>query len=322
MLSSNTAPLVVDDVPVPRVVDDIDDAHPAGPDDPDHPDLGANAHRPSNHIDYRLPNSHLTGIVTDPIINSQAGFQAARDRNPDLATLHPPVARGGSPVTRGGSLLDNPTARTPDLRRNDSVPCGGPISSPRNLDRESHARELGASRFDITTLAHADYHAGHYGSARINASFLQDCGFRNISADDVVTCFNDIITAHDTIMDLWTNVTMNTSGPQVNRILKKSLKLFPTLNSTSTEDVIYFYDRLQEVTPTYLIGVMPFDAVVIKHRFKGLCIPGLGVVRYTAMAKALMELLPHLIPGRLSSEINAALASVRYEMNNGYDYLW
>jgi hypothetical protein len=40
------------------------------------------------------------------------------------------------------------------------------------------------------------------------------------------------------------------------------------------------------------------------------------------MGKALMELLPHLIPGRLSLQINAALASVRYETNNGYNYLW
>jgi hypothetical protein len=35
-----------------------------------------------------------------------------------------------------------------------------------------------------------------------------------------------------------------------------------------------------------------------------------------------MELLPCLIPGGLSPEINAVLASDRYKLNNGYDYLW
>jgi hypothetical protein len=35
-----------------------------------------------------------------------------------------------------------------------------------------------------------------------------------------------------------------------------------------------------------------------------------------------MELLPRLVPGTLSPQINAALSSVCYESNNGYDYLW
>jgi hypothetical protein len=67
---------------------------------------------------------------------------------------------------------------------------------------------------------------------------------------------------------------------------------------------------------------MPFNAIMLRNRFEGLCILGLGVMQYAAMGKALMELLPHLIPGRLSPQINGALASVRYETNNGYDYLW
>jgi hypothetical protein len=40
------------------------------------------------------------------------------------------------------------------------------------------------------------------------------------------------------------------------------------------------------------------------------------------MSKALMELIPRLIPGGLSPQVNATLASVRFESNNGYDYLW
>jgi hypothetical protein len=40
------------------------------------------------------------------------------------------------------------------------------------------------------------------------------------------------------------------------------------------------------------------------------------------MSKALMELLPWLIPSSTSSQINAALVLVRYDSNNRYDYLW
>jgi hypothetical protein len=40
------------------------------------------------------------------------------------------------------------------------------------------------------------------------------------------------------------------------------------------------------------------------------------------MSKALMEILPWLIPGSTSSQINAALPLVCYESGNGYNYLW
>jgi len=65
-----------------------------------------------------------------------------------------------------------------------------------------------------------------------------------------------------------------------------------------------------------------FDAVVLKNRFEGLCPPGLGLVRYAAMCKGFMELLPWLVPASISPQVSAILASVRYESNNGYDYLW
>jgi hypothetical protein len=72
----------------------------------------------------------------------------------------------------------------------------------------------------------------------------------------------------------------------------------------------------------HLLALIPFDAIMLQYRFEGLCPPGLGLTWYGAMSKALMELLPRLIPGSASSPIKAALASIRYESNNGYDYLW
>ena len=72
----------------------------------------------------------------------------------------------------------------------------------------------------------------------------------------------------------------------------------------------------------YSLALMPFDAVVLKNRFEGLCPPGLGLIRYATMCKAFMELLPWLVPVTLSPQVSAVLASVRHETNNGYDYLW
>jgi hypothetical protein len=88
------------------------------------------------------------------------------------------------------------------------------------------------------------------------------------------------------------------------------------------EDVVGFYDRLQEVSMGYCLALMPFDAVVLKNCFEGLCPPGLGLICYAAMSKGFMELLPWLVPVTLSPQVSATLAAVRYESNNGYDYLW
>ena len=71
---------------------------------------------------------------------------------------------------------------------------------------------------------------------------------------------------------------INTQGPQVDRILQKSIKLFPTIDSSSMEDVVSSYDWLQELTPMFLLGLMPFDAIVLRNWFEGLCISRLGIV--------------------------------------------
>ncbi len=88
------------------------------------------------------------------------------------------------------------------------------------------------------------------------------------------------------------------------------------------EDVVNFYNCLQEVSINYALALMPFNAVVLSNCFEGLCPLGLSLLCYAPMCKALMELLPWLISGSVSPPVNAALASVRYEMGNGYNYLW
>ncbi len=83
-----------------------------------------------------------------------------------------------------------------------------------------------------------------------------------------------------------------------------------------------FYNRFYKLLTSHLFAIMPFDAIVLKHHFEGLCIPGLGTRRYADMSRALMDFLLWLIQGTLSSRINATLAAIRCKTNNGYDYLW
>ncbi len=197
-------------------------------------------------------------------------------------------------------------------------PClGGPILSLcKNKDWTS-----GVSRFDIERLAIPHYHGKENGVALLDTSYLVRCRFNMISTDDVVTCFNDIILAHRQIQDTWHNPMTNTYGLQVDHIFLKSFKLFPILESTVMEDVVIvnFYDWFQELFTSHLLAVMPFNGIVLKIRFEGLCILGLGTRHYAEMSWALMDFLQWLIPGTLLSR---TLAAVHCKSNNGYDYFW
>jgi hypothetical protein len=165
---------------------------------------------------------------------------------------------------------------------------------------------------------------GMDGVPLLTEDMLEARGFSQVTGnvEDVVMCYNDIVLGHKKISELWYNSYGHTSGPQVDKIIQKLLSVFPRLESTNVDDAVNFYDRLQEVGLCYVIAILPFDAVVLTHGFEGLCPPGLGLAKYATMSKAIMELVPRLIPTNLSPQINAILASVRFESNNGYDYLW
>jgi hypothetical protein len=195
---------------------------------------------------------------------------------------------------------------------------GGPILSPWD-NKQCFA---GVNRFDIEGLAIPLYHGNVTGTDSLDVAYLAFCGFTMLSTDNVDTCYNNIITAHRRIWEGWHNPTANTYGPQIDHILLKSFKLFPVLESMATEDIMHFYDRLFELFTNHLLALMPFDAIVLKNWYEGLCIPGLGTRRYADMSRAWMDFLPRLVPGTLSSQINATLMAVQCETNNGYDYLW
>jgi hypothetical protein len=127
---------------------------------------------------------------------------------------------------------------------------GGPIVSPQHSDRAKHICSLGASRFDVICLANRAYHIGMDGVKHLTDDIIQDCWYSHIkvSVEDVVVCYNDIIMVHHKVRQLWYNAYAHTSGPQVKKILHKLLSVFPWLESLQVEDVVNFYDRLQEVS--------------------------------------------------------------------------
>jgi hypothetical protein len=112
------------------------------------------------------------------------------------------------------------------------------------------------------------------------------------------------------------------TGPQIDWILQKLLTLFLCLNPLRMADVVNLHDRLQEVSMNHLLALIHFDAILLHFCFEGLCPPGLGIIKYGAMSKGLIHILPWLIPGTLLLQVSAALAPVWYEMANGYHYLW
>jgi hypothetical protein len=258
-----------------------------------------------NNGAFQLNNSHFgSGITLDgPILATECSRLAYASfwmNNPNLSVPRTPPPAGPRAMI------------TP-----------GPIISPCNQDRDSCARELCANQSDITTLANAPYHCGiNEGINPLTSSVLATIGYNNIGLEDVIACHNNIIDTHCRTLQWWHNPTANTFGPQVNCILQKSHKLFPVLESTLTADAVEFYNQLQETALDHLLALMLFDAIMLRFGFKGLYVPGLGINRYSRMGKALMDLLPCLIPGSLSPQINAALYSVRYKSNNRYDYLW
>jgi hypothetical protein len=289
---------------------------------------------------YTLPTGHFGSGLGGPSTPICSEFRPAyydeQAKNARAAHLAGPaghqqcLAMGtpSNPYTKSSQTPVGPPQITPPMnntaydnesRERPTSPClDGPILSPR-----AHQDcTKGINRFDIESLAHPHYHGREDGVKTLIAGFLKWCGYNMLSSDNIVGSFNEIIAAHCRLVETWFNPTANTYGPQIDRILLKSFKLFPQLDSLDTADVVNFYDRFQELSNPHLMALMPFDSIVLKNCYEGLFTPGLGTRRYAACGKALMDFLPRLIPGNLSSRINATLAATWCKTNNGYDYLW
>jgi hypothetical protein len=107
----------------------------------------------------------------------------------------------------------------------------------------------------------------------------------------------------------------------VERIVEKAVPtVFPKLNDITTVEMVLFYDNLQKKSSSYLLPLMPFNAINLWLGFEGLCPLGLGIHRYADICRALMEILPCLLPS--FSLVTMAISTTRAENGNGFALLW
>jgi hypothetical protein len=123
------------------------------------------------------------------------------------------------------------------------------------------------------------------------------------------------------VIQTWTNTRTHFSGPVVEYIIEKALPVFPRLLDLDVSGTVKFYDGLQKISMRYLLPLMPFDSISLAFGYEGLCPPGLGTTRYSAIASAWMDVLPRLLPLK-ESEVESAIFSVGVDSNNGFDLMW
>jgi hypothetical protein len=201
---------------------------------------------------------------------------------------------------------------------------GGRIKTPRSLDPAWRARTMKTNRFDLAGLADTGYHIGDDGGALLNEMIISNCGYQSFHVDhpeDVLLCFQEIVNLHRLVVQTWTNTRTHFSGPVVEYIIEKALPVFPCLLDLDVSGTVKFYDGLQKILMRYLLPLMPFDSILLVFGYEGLCPPGLGTTRYSAIASAWMDVLPRLLPLK-ESEVESAIFSVGVDSNNGFDLMW
>ncbi len=147
------------------------------------------------------------------------------------------------------------------------------------------------SPLDIPGLGDERYHRGDGEYNPFTIPIVQRCGYTEINSLEVIACHQDIIHVHTFVRRKWEDRYQN-RGSQVDKILEKGIPTFPCLSLIDIESMVEFYDIFQKTSMIYLMPIMPFDCIIIKMGYKALCQPGMGIPRYTAIARVLFEILP------------------------------
>jgi hypothetical protein len=198
---------------------------------------------------------------------------------------------------------------------------GGPIKLPHHADHQRLALKQKKSSCDIKGLANPLYHGEEQGYFSLMEQLIHNCGYTDINTTDVLHSLNDIMLLHQDIYTHWTHPCTGYEGPQLDRILEKGVPTFPRLTSIDIQSIVEFYDKFQKISASYLLPIMPFNCISIRMGFEALCPPGLGVPKYAAIARVLIEVLPKIIL-KSNSHINTLMMVICMETNNGFDLLW
>jgi hypothetical protein len=198
---------------------------------------------------------------------------------------------------------------------------GGQITLPRNFDPRRWALSKRISLMDVACLGDVHYHGGVDGYYPLTESIIHNCKYTEFNTNDVILSYNAIIHVHTYVMDTWEHPKSYHKGHQVDQIVEKGFSSFSRLKRLTVEEAVEFYDNFHKTLMLYLLPVMPFDCITIKMGFEALCLPGLGLPCYAQIARALMEILPCLLP-RGDTQVTSLVNVTRMASNNGYDLLW
>ena len=126
-------------------------------------------------------------------------------------------------------------------------------------------------------------------------------GERGIYADEVDHCLDEEfflsldfgIDQHDELREYIRSLLQDWSPPSIS---PKYLVSFRKLETLSPEDFVDWYHHIRYTLARYDVGLVPFDCILIKWHWVGLCPPAVGAVRYLQMAECLYSVLESTLP--------------------------
>jgi hypothetical protein len=160
--------------------------------------------------------------------------------------------------------------------------------------------------------ANAIYLCGERGVYNIDANellvddFLTTLGFPINLQADIVARFWDLVTE-------WTR-------PDVNpKYFTTSFRKLDT--AFSPESFVDWYTHFVYDLQRYDICLVLFDAIVLRWNYVGLCLPGVGEIRYTAMGQALFSILDKVLPSN-NPTVSDCIVSLLGFCHDGYRLLY
>jgi hypothetical protein len=136
--------------------------------------------------------------------------------------------------------------------------------------------------------------------------FLTTLGFPVNLQADLVARFRDLV-------EDWTR-------PDVNpKYFTTSFRKLDT--AFSPESFVDWYTHFVYDLQRYDICLVPFDAIVLRWNYVGLCLPGVGEIRYTAMGQALFSILDKVLPSN-NPTVSDCVVSLLGFRHDGYRLLY
>jgi hypothetical protein len=245
--------------------------------------------------------------------NQGLSMSQLREAYPHLIIEERTPARKAPPQQEWQPPIRNPYAV------HQTVPHG---RSPREQQKGYNLQDEFDDKFETAFNHDAKYLMGLDGTESITIEDLEEIGFA-----DPVKAYRAFHTEHQTLMANWHTTTSRGKivGPNQKQLLQ-DISLFNPLASTRQADVIDFVAQFHDLIDSYNIAVMPFSMIEVKFGIVGLCLPGVGEMKYDQMGQALAKILyGHLIPHNIDKvgKLDQLLLNAKNRVQaNGYEMLY